>query len=89
MSECVSETFLLWIHRSRCCEAVSSKWWGKCICPTIWNSLPHSTQDAMASCVQEWWIPPFGLLLRHFMRHFIFSLATYHTTPRVQFYFIT
>jgi len=27
MSECVSETLLLRIHRSRCCEAVSSKWW--------------------------------------------------------------
>jgi len=25
MSEC--ETLLLGIHRSRCCEAVSSKWW--------------------------------------------------------------
>jgi len=27
MSKCVSETLLLGIHRSRCCETVSSKWW--------------------------------------------------------------
>jgi len=43
MSECVSETLLLWIHRSRCCEPVSSKWWGKwhlvCRNPTIWKSV--------------------------------------------------
>jgi len=37
MSECVSET-LLGIHRSRCCEAVSSKWWSK------WH---------LVTCVQE------------------------------------
>jgi len=41
VSECVFETLLLGIHRSRCCEAVSSKWWSKwhlvCRIPTIWN----------------------------------------------------
>jgi len=43
MSECVSETLLLGIHRSRCCEVVSSKWWGKwhliCRNPAIWNTV--------------------------------------------------
>jgi len=29
MSECISETLLLGIHRSRYCEPVSSKWWRK------------------------------------------------------------
>jgi len=30
MSECICEA-LLDIHRSRCCEAVSSKWWASCV----------------------------------------------------------
>jgi len=37
------------------------------------------------SCVQE----SHHLEQRLLLRHFIFSLATYHTTPRIQFYFIT
>ena len=35
MSECVSETLLLGIHISRCCEALSSKWWPNGIFLTI------------------------------------------------------
>jgi len=62
MSECVSETLLLGIHRSRWCEAVSSKWWSK------WHLVCRNN-------VYFW--------------DFIFSLATYRTTPRIQFYFIT
>jgi len=71
MSECVSETLLLGIHRSRCCEVVNSKWWGK------WHLCVQDSQESHH--------------LEHhlLLRHFIFSVATYHTTPRIQFYFVT
>jgi len=39
----------------------------------------------MASCVQE----SRHLEQRLLVRHFIFSLVTYHNTPGIQFYFIT